>query len=56
MEKKGVDYYLEKDILERYKKKPLEWRLEWLYMGNELRKHYPEKTIKVQEKFRKGEI
>lgn len=56
MNKKGFDYYLEKEVLDSYGRKPLELRLRWLFMGNKLRKHYSKESIKIQEKFRKGEI
>jgi hypothetical protein len=54
--RKGFDYYLEKDILKNYHKKPLELRLKWLFMGNKLRKYCSKKTIKIQNKFREGKI
>jgi hypothetical protein len=54
--KKGFDYYLTEEILEQYRKKPLEMRLQWLYMGNLLRKSYSKKLIKLQDKFREGSI
>ena len=52
--KKGFDYYLEREILEDYGKKPLELRLRWLYYANKFRKYYPKEIIERQEKFRKG--
>lgn len=54
--KKGFDYYLTEEILEQYRKKPLELRLQWLYMGNLLRKSYSKKLIRLQDKFREGSI
>ena len=56
MEKRGFDYYLKEEILEKYRKMSVEFRLKWLFMGNKLRKYCPKETIKFQEKFRKGEI
>ncbi|MEW6614511.1 MAG: hypothetical protein AB1401_03425 [Thermodesulfobacteriota bacterium] len=52
---RGFDYYLSKEAIERYKEKPLELRLKWLYMGNLLRMGYSKKLIKLQDKFREGE-
>jgi len=46
----GFDYYLSKEAIERYREKPPELRLKWLYMGNLLRKGYSE----IQDGFRKG--
>jgi len=56
MKKTGFDYYLDKDILQDYKKKSLKLRLKWLYQGNKLRKHYSKGIIKKQEKLRRGEV
>jgi len=50
----GFDYYLTKEAIERYREKPLELRLKWLYMGNLLRKGYSKDVIKIQDKFREG--
>jgi hypothetical protein len=33
---------------------PIEKRLEWLYLGNLLRKAFSEKMFDVQNKFREG--
>lgn len=52
----GFDYYLSKEIISKYQKKPLELRLKWLYFGNLLRKKYPKKIRKLQDRFRLGEI
>ena len=53
---KGFDYYLTKDAIVEYQKKPIELRLKWLYQGNLLRMKYPKHIIKLQEKFRQGII
>ena len=50
----GFDYYLSKEAIERYREKPLELRLKWLYMGNLLRKGYSKDVIEIQDKFRAG--
>jgi len=49
----GFDYYLEKEIIEDYQKKPIVLRLKWLYQANILRKHLPKRIIKLQDRFRK---
>ncbi len=49
----GFRYYLGKDVLERYQKKPIALRLQWLYMANVLRKGYSKQTIEIQNRFRK---
>ncbi len=50
----GFDYYLSKEAIERYREKPPELRLKWLYMGNLLRKSYSKDVIEIQDKFRGG--
>ncbi|MFW6172150.1 MAG: hypothetical protein ACOC5T_00185 [Elusimicrobiota bacterium] len=54
--KKGFDYYLEEEILEGYKKKSVEKKLQWLYAGNKLRINCPDEVKERQEKYRRGEI
>ncbi len=54
--KKGFDYFIDKEILADYQKKPLNLRLQWLYYANKLRKSLPKKIQKIQDKFRKAEI
>jgi len=51
---RGFDYYLSQDTIEEYGKTPLELRFQWLYMGNLLRMGYDQKTIEIQDRFRKG--
>ncbi|PIQ44766.1 MAG: hypothetical protein COW04_11220 [Deltaproteobacteria bacterium CG12_big_fil_rev_8_21_14_0_65_43_10] len=53
---KGFDYYLSKEAIERYREKPIELRLKWLYMGNLLRKEYSKKVIELQDRFREGKM
>ena len=55
-QKKGFDYYLEPEILEDYKNKPLKKKLQWLYAGNKLRMKSPEQVKRKHEKYRKAEI
>ncbi len=49
----GFEYFLEEDVLEDYKKKPLEKRLQWLYAGNKLRMLCPEEVKERHAEFRK---
>jgi hypothetical protein len=51
---KGFDYYLTEETIERYKEKPPELRLKWLYMGNLLRMSYSKSVKEIQDKFREG--
>jgi len=53
--RKGFRYYLSNDILERYQRKPFVLRLQWLYMVNVLRMGYSKRTIKIQDRFRRGD-
>jgi hypothetical protein len=50
----GFSYSVSLDQINRYKEWPIERRLKWLFYGNKLRKYLPDKTIEVQEAFRKG--
>lgn len=50
----GFRYYLSTDMLDRYQKKPVALRLQWLYMANVLRKGLSKRTIAVQDRFREG--
>ncbi|MDA8099809.1 MAG: hypothetical protein M0042_09295 [Nitrospiraceae bacterium] len=43
-----------KETLEEYRRTPPELKLQWLYMGNQLRMGYDEKTIEKQDRFREG--
>ncbi|HLE08583.1 MAG TPA: hypothetical protein VI914_03005 [Thermodesulfobacteriota bacterium] len=52
----GFNYYLSREIIEDYKKKPPELKLKWLYAGNLLRKSCPERIIRLQNKFRGGKV
>ena len=51
---RGFRYYLSNEILERYQKKPIALRLQWLYMANVLRMGYSKRTIEMQDRFRAG--
>ena len=50
----GFRYYLSDEMIERYQKKPVALRLQWLYMANVLRKGYSKRTIEIQDRFREG--
>lgn len=50
----GFDYYLDKERIKNYQEKSPELRLKWLYMGNLLRRRYPEDITNLQDKFREG--
>ncbi len=54
--KRGFDYYLSSEVIEEYRKTPVELRLQWLYMGNLLRMGYSKKVIDIQDRFREGKI
>ncbi len=54
--KKGFDYYLSKEVIDEYRKTPLELRLKWLYMGNVLRMGYDKKTVEIQDRLREGKL
>lgn len=49
----GFYYFVNKKTLKEYKNWNIERKLEWLYLGNLLRKSLPPETIKIQEMFRK---
>ena len=52
--KNGFDYYLSPEVIEEYRKTPMNLRLQWLYMGNVLRMGYSKKVIETQDQFREG--
>ena len=54
--RKGFRYYVGKEQIREYSSWPMERRLQWLLMGNKLRKMLPKKTIEIQELFRQGKI
>ena len=54
--KKGFSYYVTDEQIKEYSSWPVERRLQWLLMGNKLRKSLPKKTIEIQELFRQGKI
>jgi len=54
--RKGFTYYVSQEQIDEYMKWPIERRLQWLYLGNKLRRSLPRKIIEIQEAFRKGKI
>jgi hypothetical protein len=52
--KKGFDYFLAKETIEEYRRTPSELRLQWLYMGNQLRMGYDQKIIEKEDRLREG--
>jgi hypothetical protein len=54
--RKGFSYFVSDEQLKEYGSWPMERRLQWLLMGNRLRKMLPERTIEIQELFRQGKI
>jgi hypothetical protein len=55
-EKKGFSYYVDDEQMAEYRSWPIARRLQWLLLGNKLRKSLPKKTIEIQEAFRQGKI
>jgi hypothetical protein len=55
-QRKGFRYCVSKEQIKEYSSWPMERRLQWLLMGNKLRKMLPKKTIEIQELFRQGKI
>jgi hypothetical protein len=53
---KGYTYFVGREQIEQYRAWPIMRRLSWLLEGNKLRKSLPEKTIALQEGFRKGKL
>jgi hypothetical protein len=54
--KKGFSYTVSREQIDEYRKWPLDRRLRWLFLGNQMRKSLPPKTIDLQEAFRQGKI
>lgn len=52
----GFSYLVSWEQVEEYRNWPYERRLQWLMMGNLLRKSLPRKTIEIQDAFRQGII
>jgi len=53
---KGFSYTVSRKQILEYRTWPMERRLKWLLLGNNLRKDMPAKTIALQEKFRQAKI
>ncbi len=54
--RKGFSYKLEPEIIEEYRRWPIERRLKWLLAGNRLRRKLPAKIIELQDAYREGKI
>ena len=48
----GFEYYISYKRIKEYRAKPVSLKLAWLFQGNLLRKSYPARIIKLQDKFR----
>ena len=55
-QRKGFTYHVGKQQITEYSSWPIERRLQWLLMGNKLRKMLPKKAVEIQEGFRQGKI
>ena len=51
---KGFYYYINEKQIRDYSKWSIERRLEWLYLGNLMRRSLPKRIIEIQESFRKN--
>ena len=54
--KKGFSYSVSQEQVSDYRTWPVERKLNWLLLGNKMRKVLPFETIAIQEKFREGKI
>jgi hypothetical protein len=52
----GFSYTVPWEQIEEYRTWTYERRLQWLMMGNLLRKSLPRKTIELQDAFREGRV
>ncbi len=52
----GFTYTVSWEQIQKYQTWSYERRLQWLMIGNRLRKSLPSKIIKLQEAFRQGRI
>ena len=52
----GFTYHLTPEQLDEYRKWPIERRLKWLYFANKMRRFFPQKTLEIQDAFRRGEL
>jgi len=55
-EAKGFAYSVTREQLDRYRKWPVERRLQWLLAANKMRKSLPARTIQLQDDFRNAKI
>jgi len=54
--RKGFSYFVSKEQMNEYRRWSIERRLKWLFFGNKMRRHLPQKSIELQEAFRQGKI
>ncbi|OGW55405.1 MAG: hypothetical protein A2Z46_01930 [Nitrospirae bacterium RBG_19FT_COMBO_55_12] len=52
----GFSYYLTDEQIKHYQEMPIEKRLEWLYLGNLLRKAFSERLFGAWGKFHEKKI
>jgi hypothetical protein len=52
----GFDYNVSLNQIRRYQRLPIAKKLAWLFLGNKLRKSYPQRIVDLQDKFREGKI
>jgi len=55
-QKKGFAYTVSREQIDEYRKWPLDRRLQWLFLGNKMRKSLSQKTVELQEAFRQAKI
>ncbi len=53
---KGFSYTVEWEQIQKYRSWPPERRLQWLLLGNKMRRTLPRRTIEIQQAFREGKI
>jgi len=54
-ERGGFFYSVADEKIKEYRSWSIERRLQWLYLGNQLRKLLPKETVEIQERFRSGD-
>ncbi len=52
--KRGFEYFLDRERIREYMRKPVHLRLAWLYQGNVLRMHLPRNIKERQDRLRHG--
>jgi hypothetical protein len=49
---KNFSYYVSREQIDEYRSRPMEHRLQWLFLANKMRKCLHRKTIELQEALR----